>query len=439
MAKEYKLPDLGENLEGGDVLTVFVKAGDSIVREQSLFELETDKAVLEVPAPFTGTVEKVLVQVGDHVKVGQPVLSFDPAPAQSEPASQPDEDAAEDSPPEATDSPAEDRVSSPEPAPEPPAPTNRPGKLVEFSRPAPPASDQPVPASPSVRRLAREIGVDIRLVVGSGRRGRISRDDVKAYAQRLLTGGPTPVTAPGSLPDFSNWGEISRERMSAVRRATAVHMARSWSQIPHVTQIDESDITQLEARRKHYSARVEQEGGKLTVTAILLKVLASAVARFPQFGASLDVAQEEIIYKKYVHVGVAVDTPRGLLVPVIRDVNQKNLIQLSREMKEAAGRAREGKLSLEEMRGGCITITNLGGIGGTSFTPIVNWPEVAILGVSRAAVKPLLDEDDEFVPRLVMPLSLSYDHRLIDGADGARFLRWICQTLEDPFLLTLEG
>ena len=436
---EYKLPDLGENLEGGDVLSVLVKVGDSITLEQSLLELETDKAVLEVPASFAGTIDEIFFQAGDQVKVGQTVFSYSPAPSESEATPPAEADSAEDALPEASVAPPDDPASSPQATPELPAHAERPGKVVEFSRPGPAATDQPVPASPSVRRLAREIGVEIRQVVGSGPRGRISQNDVKAHAQRLLASGPTPVAAAGDLPDFSRWGQVSRERMSAVRRATSRYVARSWSQIPHVTQNDECDITELEARRKHYAARVEQEGGKLTITAILLKVLASAIGKYPRFCASLDLAQEEIIYKNYVHVGVAVDTPRGLLVPVIRDVNQKNLIQLSQELKEIADRTRQGKLSREEMEGGCITVTNLGGIGGTSFTPIVNWPEVAILGVSRAGVKPLLDTDDDFVPRLIMPLSLSYDHRLIDGADAARFLRWICQALEDPFLLALEG
>lgn len=463
MAEEYKLPDLGENVEGGDVLNVLVKSGQSIAEEESLLELETDKAVLEVPSTFTGTIQEILVKDGDHVTVGQTVLTYDPAQTakdtgkkEAKRAEKPKSKEAEKkvgkkaakAAQEAEQTEREKPAASRKPerkAPQPvPAarkhretPAEPAGKVVEFSRPSPQESRQ-VAAAPSVRRLAREIGVDIHAVEGTGPRGRISRDDVKAHAQRRLSAGPTPVAPAGTLPDFSRWGEVRRERMSAVRRATAHHMARSWSQIPHVTQVDECDITDLEARRGHYAVQTESDGGKLTVTAIILKVLASALRKYPQFGASLDLSSEEIIYKDYIHIGVAVDTPRGLLVPVIRNADQKNIRQLSRELKELAGKARDAKLDLEEMQGGCITITNLGGIGGTSFSPVVNWPEVAILGVSRAATRPL-HKGGDWIPRLVLPLSLSYDHRLIDGADAARFLRWICQALEEPFLLALEG
>ena len=306
-------------------------------------------------------------------------------------------------------------------------------------------SEKPVPAAPSVRRLAREIGIDIAQVQGSGPGGRISGDDVKAFSRQLHTeseapaapAGSPPVPSP-SLPDFSQWGETERQPMSKVRRITAERLSYSWSTIPHVTQFDRADITDLEGWRKQYGKKAEAAGGKLTPTAIILKVAAAALKIFPQFNASVDMAAGEVIYKKYCHIGVAVDTDRGLLVPVVRDVDQKNIIELAVELTQIAQRARERKLAPEDMQGGCFTISNLGGIGGTGFAPIINPPEVAILGVARGAHEPVF-ADGEFTPRMMLPLSLSYDHRLIDGADGARFLRWLAQALENPFLIALEG
>jgi pyruvate dehydrogenase E2 component (dihydrolipoamide acetyltransferase) len=298
------------------------------------------------------------------------------------------------------------------------------------------------PAAPSVRRLAREIGVEINEVKGTGSGGRISEADVKAHAKKKLQepsvtflAGQFPVTP---LPDFSRWGEIERREMTSVRRKTAEHMAEAWATAPQVTQYDQADITDLEHLRQKYASKVEKAGGKLTVTAILLKIVASALRTFPQFNASIDTAKNEIIYKKYVHVGVAVDTDRGLLVPVIRDVDQKNILQLSLELSQLAEKARSKKISLDNLQGGTFTITNLGGIGGTMFSPIVNTPEVAILGVSRSNLQPIY-YNGTLVPRLLLPLSLAYDHRLIDGADGARFLRWVADALQNPFLLMLEG
>jgi len=305
------------------------------------------------------------------------------------------------------------------------------------------------PASPSVRRLAREVGVDINAVQGTGPAGRISQEDVKEHARRILSsvGSATAPAgagrAPGrpsvpALPNFEKWGEVEREPMSNIRRKTAEHLSLAWNTIPHVTQFDKADITSLEELRKKYAQVVEKAGGKLTVTSILVKVLGAAVKQFPQFNASVDTEKAEIAFKKYVNVGVAVDTDRGLLVPVIRDVDQKNITQIAIEVQKAAEKARARKLTLEEMDGGGITISNLGGIGGTAFTPIVNWPEAAILGVSRGSLEPVY-RDGAFVPRLMLPLSLSYDHRLIDGADAIRFLRWVAEALEQPFLLSLHG
>jgi pyruvate dehydrogenase E2 component (dihydrolipoamide acetyltransferase) len=286
------------------------------------------------------------------------------------------------------------------------------------------------------------VGVDISEVTGSGAGGRISIEDVKNHAQRLLTdtSGYHVTVEPlaVALPDFTRWGEVEREPMSSVRRATAEHMTQAWSTIPHVTQHAKADITALEDLRKRYTIRTEAAGGKLTVTAIVLKVVATALKRFPQFNASLDMGRQEVVYKRFYHIGVAVDTDRGLLVPVIRDVDQKNLVQLSVELTEAAEKARNKKTTLADMQGGTFTVTNLGGIGGSHFSPIINAPEVAILGLARSGIEPQYI-DGQFEPRLMLPVSLSYDHRLIDGADGARFIRWVVEALEQPFLLSLEG
>ena len=406
MTTEFKLPNLGENIESGDVLKVLVSAGDKIEKEQTVVELETDKAAIEVPSPVSGIVSAVHIHVGEKAAVGQLILTVE------------------------TDGAAEDAVPS--------GPPEAPAEA-----PAPPDDGEgvSVAATPSVRRQAREIGVDLQAVKGTGRGGRISVADVKAHAKSALQGrgaAPAGVAALVPLPDFTKWGKVERRPMSGVRRATAAHLSRAWATIPHVTQCDKADITALEKLRKRYGKKAEAAGGKLTVTAIILKLLASALKVYPQFNASVDAANEEVIYKEYVHIGVAVDTERGLLVPVIRDVDRKNIIRLSVELSEAAGKAREGKLSIDEMRGGSMTITNLGGIGGTHFTPIINAPEVAILGVSRGGVEPV-HIDGEFQPRVMLPLSLSYDHRLIDGADAARFLRWLAEALENPFLAFLEG
>jgi pyruvate dehydrogenase E2 component (dihydrolipoamide acetyltransferase) len=293
-----------------------------------------------------------------------------------------------------------------------------------------------------VRRLAREIGVDITAVPGSGPGGRISTEDVKVFARRRLTSSDGAATAPApvaaGLPDFTKWGEVERHTMTGIRRKTAEHMAHAWATIPHVTQYAKADITELEELRQRFAPQAEAVGGKLTITAIMLKVVVAALKRFPQFNASLDLASEEVVYKKYYHLGVAVDTERGLLVPVIRDVDRKSVLELSVELNQVAERARTKKTTLEELQGGTFTVTNLGGIGGTFFSPIINTPEVAILGVARSTIEAAY-RDDQFVPRLMLPLALSYDHRLIDGADGARFVRWLTEALQQPFLIALGG
>jgi pyruvate dehydrogenase E2 component (dihydrolipoamide acetyltransferase) len=440
-AEEFKVPELGENIEEATVIKILAKAGDQVSKDQALVELETDKAAVEVPSSTDGTVKEVRIKEGDKVKVGQTVFVIERggAPAVEETAV---EEAAAEEPKEqeevkeaveeARGEPHDQPVAAKEgAAPQAPA-------IEEKYRPG----DKVAPAAPSVRRFAREIGIDINVVPGTGTRGRISLEDVKKFSRRLRSQKETPaapgIVTPPPLPDFSKWGQIERKPMTGIRAKTAQNMSISWLSVARVTQYDKADITDLEEHRKKFGSKVEVAGGKLTVTAILLKVIASALRTFPQFNASIDIAKQEIIYKKYYHVGVAVDTDRGLLVPVIRDVDKKNILQLSVDLAEAAEKARNKKLSLEEMQGGTFTITNLGGIGGTAFSPIVNYPEVAILGVSRSSMEPVF-VDGKFEPRLMLPLSLSYDHRLVDGADAARFLRWVADALKDPFLLALEG
>jgi pyruvate dehydrogenase E2 component (dihydrolipoamide acetyltransferase) len=466
---ELKLPELGENVTSADVLRVLVSAGETVAKDQPVLELETDKATVEVPSSIAGVVQEVKVKPGDKVKTGQVILTVGedgggqtktdkPAEAASDSppakAKKPPPPAAKDTPPAEAqpttppaapgDSAAEGDSSGPGPA-----PARRPrGEVVQISRgaaatPAPdPAVDDGGPAaaaSPSVRRLARELGVAIDEVVGGGPGGRISEEDVKTYARQVVSrGGASRGAEQLPLPDFSRWGEIERKPMSGVRRKTAEHLALAWSTIPHVTQHDRADLTQLDLFRKKYEKQVADAGGALTVTAMLLKVVASALKTFPQFNSAVDMSAHEIIFKKYIHVGVAVDTDRGLLVPVIRDADAKNIIELSAALKQLGEKARAHKLALEEMQGGTFTITNLGGYGGTYFSPIVNWPEVAILGVSRASIQPVFVEG-AFQPCLLLPLSLSYDHRVIDGADAIKFLRWIVEALEQPMLMSLQS
>ena len=482
MPTEFKLPELGENITAGDVVRVLVAPGDTVAKDQPVLELETDKATIEVPSNVAGTVSAVKVKQGEKVKVGQVVLTLDDqgAAAEKKPeaaaargkekkpaageeglsqtatperaAPQPQGEAAARGAAErdqgtTVDQPAAQRADAGTVAAAAPAGRKR-GEVVEISRGARPAP-QPAaaaeaapegpaaPAAPSVRRLARELGVDIRLVTGSGAEGRISAEDVQQYVRNVMAGGAAGAARPAAaLPDFAQWGEVDRRPMSNIRRKTAEHLSNAWTTIPHVTQHDKADITGFEALRRKYGPQVERAGGKLTVTAVALKIVEAALRKFPQFNSSIDQARNEIVYKKFVHVGVAVDTERGLLVPVIRDVDRKGIAQLAAELAAASEKARAGKLSLEEMQGGGFTITNLGGIGGTAFTPIVNWPEVAILGMSRGSHEPVYN-GAAFEPRLLLPLSLSYDHRVIDGADAARFLRWIAEAFEQPFMMNL--
>jgi pyruvate dehydrogenase E2 component (dihydrolipoamide acetyltransferase) len=484
LATDFTLPELGENVTAGDVLRILVKPGDALSKDQPVLELETDKATIEVPSSVAGQVRDVKVKVGDKVKVGQSILTVDggdaagaaPAAAAKSAASataaapqpsastsgagaanQPAAEAVDEQPGleqhvEGNRRPSSDKSGTIESGQAAPAPAGPSSKVVDISRGSrsaaePAAADQPVaPAAPSVRRMARELGVDINRVAGSGPNGRISVDDVKAHAKRIVTEMTSGATGAGAvvaaepLPDFTRWGDVERQPMRAVRRKTAEHLSAAWTTIPHVTQHDVADITAIEQLRKRFAKQVETAGGNLTVTAIAVKVVAAALNVFPKFNSSIDMAASELIFKKFVNIGVAVDTDRGLLVPVIRNADKKNITQISIELSQLSEKARSRKISLDEMQGGCFSVSNLGGIGGTAFSPIVNAPEVAILGISRARMEPVYDKQrGEFEPRLMLPLSLSYDHRVIDGADGIRFLRWVVDAFEQPFVLALNG
>jgi pyruvate dehydrogenase E2 component (dihydrolipoamide acetyltransferase) len=441
MIKEVRLPEISENVETGDVIKLLVAVGDVIDVDQPVVELETDKAVLEVPSPFKGKVTEILVSEGETIKINQVIIKMDTEDlADAEPAA-----TSSDEQPAAADPSAGAVASDPEDKPVASAPEDvsveSPVEPVESetqAKPAPKEPRRPAPASPSLRRLARELGVDINAVRGSGPGGRILQDDLKSYARSVVSGAsvPAPRSSDSEATETTKWGPVVREPMSKVRQITARTMGEAWQTIPHVTQYDTVDITEIEEIRKQYSKKME--GGKLTLTAILLKVAASALKVFPQFNASVDMETQEIVYKRFYNIGVAVDTDRGLLVPVIRSVDKKNINELSHELNDIAERARNKKIKPDEMDGGTFTISNLGGIGGTNFSPIIYPPQVAILGVARARVEPVY-HNDQFEPRLMLPVAVSYDHRIIDGADGARFLRWIAQALEQPLLMALEG
>jgi pyruvate dehydrogenase E2 component (dihydrolipoamide acetyltransferase) len=439
MPTEIKLPALGENLAGGDVLDVRVPAGEAVRGGQTLLEIEAEKSTVEVPAPSDGKVVKWLVGKGDHVEVGQTLCLLEGVDGQKEAGAK--VAPVREAPPEKPKATAAAPPAKPEPVEAPKAPEGN-GSPRKEARPAPaPVAEQPepartklVPAGPATRRLARELGIDLAQVTGTGPGGRVTREDVKAFVKQLATRPASRGVAAPPLPDFQRWGAVERKPLDGVRRKTAEQMALSWSLVPHVTQHDLADITDLEAFRKQQDGR----GPKLTVTAFALKAAAIVLRQFPQVNSSLDLAGNQLILKRYYHIGVAVDTERGLLVPVIRDVDRKSVLELARELTEIAERARDKKVSADDMRGGTFTITNLGGIGGTGFTPIVNYPEVAILGLSRARLQPVVREG-QVVPRLLLPLSLSYDHRVIDGADAARFTRRIAEMLENPLVMLLEA
>jgi pyruvate dehydrogenase E2 component (dihydrolipoamide acetyltransferase) len=532
MTTTIKLPELGENVDSGDLTKILVSVGDTVSKDQPLLELETEKATIEVPSPVSGVIKELHVQEGRKVKVGDLLFTVDENGAAPKQTKKPQAEQAEKAgaePPARTErqsattptpttvratgaaaqggSAAAAQARQPEPDKKPQArqenepPSKAASKAAPKAEPkaAPKAEErepqrvesQPAaraesgaeaeadaaeteneapesqsereesvipfraetsepprhlaPASPAIRRLARELGVDINKVTGTGPEGRIDEQDVKNYAKEIISraAGMRPAGETfAALPDFAKWGQIERKPMSNVRRATAEHLAQAWHNVPQVTQFDSADVTELENLRSRFSERQDGSAPKITVTAIALKVVAAALQTFPQFAASIDMGNREIIYKRYFNIGVAVDTSYGLVVPVVRDADQKSIPQLAKDLTELSEKARDKKLSLEEMAGGVFTITNLGGIGGTGFSPIVNYPEVAILGISRLSVEPRLAEGQSggsFQPRKILPLSLSYDHRLIDGADAARFLRWVAEALEQPALLLFRA
>jgi pyruvate dehydrogenase E2 component (dihydrolipoamide acetyltransferase) len=428
MATEIKLPALKENVDTVEVNAVRCAPGDTVAKDQILLEVQADKTALDVPSPSAGRVTEVRVKIGEQIKVGQVICLIEGGGNGEAPKSAPAKKAA----------PAAEPVKAKQPE----APAEAPKAAAPRPATAPvmaPAVNRVTAAGPATRRLARELGIDLSQVAGSGRAGRVVEEDVKVYVRQLAANGTAaPATSGGiqapPLPNFEQWGPVERQPMLAVRKAIARQMSLAWSLIPHVTQHDLADITDLEAFRKSQDAKKP----KLTVTAFALKAVAVALHEFPTFNASLDTAGNQLILKKYFHVGVAVDTENGLLVPVIRDVDKKSVAEMAEELTGIADRARQRKLDGAELKGGTFTITNLGGIGGTDFTPIVNYPEVAILGLSRGRLEPVV-RNGAIVPRLMLPLSLSYDHRVIDGAAAARFTRRLAEMLENPMLLLLHA
>lgn len=415
MARSFRLPDLGEGIHEGEVLAVLVSVGDEVKEGDPILEVETDKAAVEIPSPYTSTVREILIKQGDLVKVGDVLMTFGDGE---------EEEAVE--------------VEKPvEPA----------EKVVPVAAPA--RAEGPVPASPATRRLARELGVDLHQVTATGPGGLVSADDVRSFAEkgekvaevpevpgeRPAEGVPMAAPVP-ALPDFSKWGPVERVPVRSIRRATARQMALAWSQIPHVHNQEWVDMTKLEAFRKNHKAEIEAKGGKLTPTVFAMKAAATALKTYPKFNATLDTGAGELVIKHYFHIGVAVNTDDGLIVPVIKDVDRKSIVELSIELNDLVQKTRERKATLEEMRGGTFTITNVGPMGGGFFAPIINYPEVAILGMGSASMQAVVKEKEEneyeIVPRLMMPIVLCIDHRVLDGADALQFIRVLREALEDP-------
>lgn len=428
---EIRIPDLGENITSADILNVLVKVGDSIKKDQGILEIETDKATIEVPSEVNGTVKEVLLKAGDKAKIGDVIMKVETTDSvlissTAKPVEKKEETKVEvQHTSVATSNLVDNKVLT-----------------ANYSTANQSFNINVAPAAPSVRRLARELGVDVNKIPGSGPNGRISIEDVKVYVKKLnlerSSGGEGFSIKQQDLPDFSKFGSVEVKEMSKIRNKTAEHLSYAWATIPHVTQFDKADITELEKARKQLSSKLEKEGAKLTVTAILVKIITSALKVYPQFNASVDMKNKSIVYKNYFNIGIAVDTEHGLIVPNIKNADKKNIKEIIFDLNNLAEKARARKISLEDLQGGCFSISNLGGIGGTSFSPIVNSPEVAILGVSRGSFEPVFNGVN-FEPRLMLPLSLSYDHRLIDGADAARFLRWVCEALEQPLKILIEG
>ncbi|HET9190594.1 MAG TPA: dihydrolipoyllysine-residue acetyltransferase, partial [Rudaea sp.] len=434
--KQAKVPDIG-NYTNIPVIEVLVKPGDTVAKDQGLVTLESDKATMEVPAPFAGIVKELKVKLGDEVSEGSVVAVIEASEAAAKPAPAPVVAAPK------TEMPAPAPVSQPASTPKAtPAPAT--AAAMPSSPPIPFGADTVMPgkvplASPVVRMIARELGVDLSQVTGSERNGRITKQDVRAHVKRILEGGGPARAAGGGgglnlLPwpavDFSKFGEIETRPLSKIKKISGANLARNWAMIPHVTQHDEADITDLEALRVQLNKEHEKAGIKFTMLAFIVKAVVAALKKYPDFNASLDASGENLVLKKYFHVGFAADTPNGLVVPVLKNADQKGLVEIAQETSELAKKARDGKLGPADMSGGCFSISSLGGIGGTAFTPIVNAPEVAILGVSKSSIKPVWD-GKAFAPRLMLPLSLSYDHRVIDGAAAARFAAFLAQLLAD--------
>jgi pyruvate dehydrogenase E2 component (dihydrolipoamide acetyltransferase) len=420
--KQILVPDIG-NFKDVNVIEVLVKAGDSVNAEDPLITLETDKAAMDVPSPFSGVVKEMKVKAGDKVSEGSMILVLESGDAAAVPAM-----------------PAPAAAAAPVASP--------PVAAKPVAAPAAATTVQPAApggkahASPAIRRFARELGVDIAQVRGGGEKGRVTKEDVQNYVKAVVAqprgaagGGGLQVLAMPEV-DFARFGPIETRPLSRIQKISGANLHRNWVTIPHVTQFDEADISEMEAFRKQLGEEYAKQGIKITPLAFLLKAAVAALQKYPDFNASLDACGENLVLKQYIHIGVAVDTPDGLVVPVLRDVDRKGIVQLAKELGEISARARDKKLTAAEMQGGCFTISSLGGIGGTAFTPIINAPEVAILGVSRSSMKPVY-RDGEFVPRLMLPLSLSYDHRVIDGASAARFIVYLAQTLADIRRLVL--
>jgi len=442
MATEFKLPDLGENIASGDVVTVFVSEGDIVKPGQALLEVETDKAVIEVPCPPGGLVAKVLVKKGDTVKVGQPLVLLEAAGSAPAAAETPA------APPVATPAPARAPAPAPVRAPaavQAPAPLAASAPVPAAPRPAAVAVEEPPtgaasvtiePAGPAVRRLARELGVDLARVKGSGPAGRIVREDVIA-AVRHASSAPASRSRPESTStERDDWGPIRREQLSRMRKTIAANMVRSVQTIPHLTNFDDADVTELEALRKASAPEYAKNDLKLTALSFVIKAVSLSLRQHPAVNSSIDVEKGEVVYKQYVNVGLAVDTPRGLVVPVLRDCDQMSIPQVAQAIADTAEKAKNAQYSLDDLKGGTFTISNLGAVGGAYSTPIINWPEVAILLLGRAR-KMAVVREDRIEPRLMMPLSLSYDHRIIDGAMAARFLKEVIGYLESPGRLLL--
>ncbi len=428
--KDILVPDIGD-FDGVEVIEIMVAEGDQIAVEDPIVSLESDKAAMEIPSPFAGTIKEVKINIGDKVSEGSLLVTLE---------------ATEDNVAAATEKTPAKEEKAAAPAPTPAAAPAPKAPAPAAPRPSPTASlsineegFKKAHASPSVRKFARELGADLSQMTGTGEKNRILKEDVTAWVKQALAQGSRGAglgVEPMPEIDFSQFGEVETQALTRINKLTGKFLHRNWVTVPHVTQFDEADITELENFRKQLNEENKKEGTRVTVLAFLMKALVSALKEFPRFNSSLDYTGENLVLKKYVNIGVAMDTPDGLVVPVIRDCDRKSLIELAQELTDTSVRARNKKLSPSDMQGGCISISSLGGIGGTAFTPIVNAPEVAILGVSRSSMQPVY-KDGEFVPRLMLPLSLSYDHRVIDGADGARFTSYLSTVLSDTRRLLL--